>query len=370
MIVGIPKEIKNSEYRVGLTETNVRHLVERGHEVFVQDAAGAGSGISNELYLKAGAKILNTAKEIYACADMIVKVKEPLASEYELLREEQILFTFLHLAPEPELTDVLCRKKIKALAYETIETEQGQLPLLKPMSQVAGRVAVQNGVVCLQKNFGGKGLLLGGVPGVSKASVAIVGAGTAGLHAAAVAVGLQARVTLLDINLNRLELIDKIFQGQVQTLFSDKKNLEKTVRQADLVIGSVLLAGHKAPKLITEELVKSLSAGSVVVDISIDQGGCIETAKATSHENPTYTKHDVIHYCVPNIPSVVSRSSTYALTNASFPFVLSVADKDLEIALKEDFSLRKGLNTYNGHITCQPVAEALQKEFVPWERLS
>ena len=370
MLIGIPKEIKNSEYRVGLTETNVRHLVERGHEVFVQDEAGVGSGISNELYLKAGAKILNTAKEIYACADMIVKVKEPLASEYELLREQQILFTFLHLAPEPELTDVLCRKKIKALAYETIETEQGELPLLKPMSQVAGRVALQNGVLYLQKNFGGKGLLPGGVPGVSKASVAIVGGGTAGLHAAAVAVGLQARVTLLDINLNRLELIDKLFQGRVQTLFSDKKNLEETVKQADLVIGSVLLAGHKAPKLITEELVKSLSSGSVVVDISIDQGGCIETAKATSHENPTYEKYDVIHYCVPNIPSVVSRSSTYALTHASFPFVLNVADKGLESALKEDSSLRKGLNTYNGHITCQPVAEALNKEFVPWERLS
>ena len=364
MIIGVPKEIKNSEYRVGLTETNARHLVERGHKVLIQKDAGIGSGISNEQYKSAGAKLIDSAKEVYSGSDMIVKVKEPLPSEYEQLKEKQILFTFLHLAPLPELTDVLCQKKVKALAYETIETEEGELPLLKPMSQVAGRVALQNGVVCLQKNFGGKGVLPGGVPGVEKSSVVIVGAGTAGLHAAAVAVGLQARVTLLDINLNRLELIDKIFHGRVETLFSDKKNLQESVERADLVIGSVLLAGQKAPKLITKEMIQSLKAGSVVVDISIDQGGSVETARVTSHENPTYIEYNVIHYCVPNIPSVVSRTSTYALTNASFPFVLSVADKGLEEALKKDSALQKGLNTYEGHITCQPVAEALNKEFV------
>lgn len=365
MIIGVPKEIKNSEYRVGLTETNVRHLVERGHKVLIQEGAGVGSGISNEQYIKAGARLMLSSEEVYSGSDMIVKVKEPLSSEYEQLKERQILFTFLHLAPLPELTDALCQKKVKALAYETIETEKRELPLLKPMSQVAGRVALQNGVVCLQKNFGGKGVLPGGAPGVEKSSVVIVGAGTAGLHAAAVAVGLQARVTLLDINLNRLELIDKIFHGRVETLFSDKKNLEECVRRADLVIGSVLLAGHKAPKLITKEMIQSLKSGSVVVDISIDQGGSVETARVTSHENPTYIEYDVIHYCVPNIPSVVSRTSTYALTNASFPFVLSVADKGLEEALKSDPALKKGLNTYEGHITCQPVAEALNREFVP-----
>ena len=369
MIIGVPKEIKNSEYRVGLTETNVRHLVERGHKVLIQEEAGVGSGISNEQYIKAGAELVDSAQGVYQDSHMIVKVKEPLPSEYDFLQEQQILFTFLHLAPEPELTDVLCRKKIKALAYETIENDHGELPLLKPMSQVAGRVALQNGVLYLQKNFGGKGVLPGGVPGVSKASVAIVGGGTAGLHAAAVAMGLQAQVTLLDINLNRLELIDKIFHGRVQTLFSDKKNLKETIQKADLVIGSVLLVGHKAPKIITEEMIKSLSPGSVVVDISIDQGGCVATARLTSHENPTYIKHGVIHYCVPNIPSVVSRTSTYALTNASFPFVLNMADHGMEKALKESAPLKKGLNTYGGHITCQPVAEALKREFVPWEQL-
>lgn len=364
MIIGVPKEIKNSEYRVGLTETNVRHLIGRGHKIFIQKDAGIGSGISNEQYMQAGAEMADSAKEVYSNSDMIVKVKEPLPPEYELFKEKQILFTFLHLAPLPDLTDVLCKKKIKSLAYETIETDEGELPLLKPMSQVAGRLAVQNGVVCLQKNFKGKGILPGGVPGVEKASVVIVGAGTAGLHAAAVAIGLQARVILLDINLNRLELIDKIFHGRVETLFSDVKNLKESVKKADLVIGSVLLAGHKAPKLITKEMVQSLKPGSVVVDISIDQGGSVETAKATSHEHPTYIEHDVIHYCVPNIPSVVSRTSTYALTNASFPFILSVADKGLEEAVKGNSALKKGLNTYDGYVTCQPVAEALKREFV------
>lgn len=366
MIIGLPKEIKNSEYRVGLTETNAHHLVELGHQVLVEKSAGLGSGISDEQYLKAGARILDSANQVYSDSDMIVKVKEPLSSEYDLLRPEQILFTFLHLAAEAELTDILCRKKIKALGYETIETASGELPLLKPMSQVAGRLAVQNGVQYLQKNLGGKGILPGGVPGVSKARVLIIGGGTAGLHAAAVAVGLQSRVTLLDINLNRLELIDKIFQGRVQTLFSDRKNLNNSLSRADLVIGSVLLVGHKAPKLISREMIQSLSEKSVVVDISIDQGGCMETARPTSHENPTYVQDGIIHYCVPNIPSVVSRTSTYALTHASFPFVLAVAEKGLEEALKEDPRLRKGLNTYSGKISCPGVAEALQKECVPF----
>ena len=370
MIIGIPKEVKNSENRVSLTEANVSVLVSEGHQVFVQRKAGEESQISDEQYKKAGATLLDTLDEVYHRSDMIVKVKEPLPEEYSLFKEGQTLFTFLHLAAEPELTSVLCSKNIKALAYETIEDKQGGLPLLKPMSEVAGRVGLLNGVYYLQKHAGGKGILIGGVPsGVERGNVVIVGGGAAGINAATMAIGLQARVTVLDISQDRLEYLNQLFQGRVQTLFSDEKNLKQILKQADLVIGAVLITGEKAPKIVTEEMIKSLSPKSVVVDISIDQGGCVETAHPTSHENPTYIKHEVIHYCVPNIPSVVSRTSTYALTNVSFPYVQRIANQGLEETLKADSYFRKGLNAYKGKITCLPVAEALKQSYTAAENL-
>lgn len=367
MIIGVPKEIKNSEHRVGLTEGNVRRFVDEGHKVFVQEKAGEGSYIFDEQYKQAGATIVKTIRDVYQNSDMIVKVKEPLPEEYDLLKKDQVLFTFLHLAAEPELAQVLCKQQVKAVAYETIEDKEGGLPLLKPMSQVAGRVGVQSGVFHLQNHQGGRGLLLGGVPGVEKARVVILGGGVAGTHAAMMAVGLQADVRILDVNLDRLEYLDQIFQGRVKTVFSSQKNIEEEVVKADLLIGSVLLTGRKAPHLVTKKMVSSMPKGSVIVDLSVDQGGCVETCRPTSHEEPTYKVGGVIHYCVPNIPGVVSRTSTYALTNVSFNFALNMANKGLEKALKENLGLQKGLNTYQGSITYKPVAEALgrtYKEFI------
>ena len=363
MIIGVPKEIKNSEHRVGLTEGNVHSLVQEGHKVLVQKKAGAGSYIFDEQYIKAGAQIVDTIEDVYKKSDMIVKVKEPLPEEYPLLKENQILFTFLHLAAEPKLTDVLCEKKVKAVAYETIEDKDGNLPLLKPMSQVAGRVGVQSGAFYLQNHQGGRGLLLGGVPGVEKARVVILGGGVAGTHATMMAVGLQADVKVLDINLDRLEYLDQIFHGRVHTLFSSQKNIEEQVAQADLLIGAVLITGRKTPHIVTKKMVASMPRGSVIVDLSVDQGGCVETCRPTSHEEPIYKINEVIHYCVPNIPGVVSRTSTYALTNVSFKFTLNIANKNLETALKENPYLKKGLNTYKGFITYKPVAEALGKKY-------
>ena len=363
LIIGVPKEIKNSEFRVGLTEHNVRQLHKEGHKVLVQKEAGRGSGISDRAYLEAGAVMADSLEEVYSQSEMIVKVKEPLAEEYELFKEEQTIFTFLHLAPEPELTSALCSKGVRAMAYETIEDEQGGLPLLSPMSEVAGRVGLQNGVYYLQKFVGGKGILAGGVTGTEKAQITILGGGTAGIHSAMMAVGLSAHVSILDIDENRLQYLSDFFKGQsVKFLVSNEKNIISILKNTDLFIGSVLLKGHKAPKLITKEMIQSMSSKSVVVDISIDQGGCIETARPTSHEEPVYNLYDIIHYCVPNIPSAVSRTSTYALTNVSLPYIKEIANKGFKEALSQNPYLKKGLNVYKGHITYPPVASALNRE--------
>jgi alanine dehydrogenase len=363
MIIGVPKEIKISENRVGMTEAGVKQMVKEGHTVYVQKDAGLGSRISNDAYLSAGAKMLDTAKEIYAKADMIVKVKEPLPDEYELLRENQILYTYLHLAAEPKLTKVLCERKVKAIAYETIQLDDGSLPLLTPMSEVAGRMATQVGAFYLQKDHGGKGILLGGVTGVKRGKVTIIGGGVVGINAAKMAVGLGADVTILDVNMARLEYLDDVFQGRIHTLFSNAQNIESSVKDSDLVVVGVLVTGHKAPVLVTKAMIEQMSQGSVVVDVAVDQGGCIETCKPTSHTHPTYEVNGVIHYCVPNMPGVVARTSTYALTNATLKYASMLAQMGVEDAIAKDRHLFKGLNVYNGYVAYEPVARDLKMEF-------
>lgn len=366
MIIGVPKEIKISENRVGMTEAGVRALVSEGHSVYVQKDAGLGSRISNEDYLAAGAKILDTAKEIYSKAEMIVKVKEPLADEYDLMKENQILYTYLHLAAEPKLTKVLCERKVKAIAYETIQIEDGSLPLLTPMSEVAGRMATQVGAFYLQKDHGGKGILLGGVTGVQRGKVTIIGGGVVGINAAKMAVGLGADVTVLDVNTARLEYLDDVFQGRLHTLYSNSKNIEESVQNSDLLIGAVLVTGHKAPVLVTKAMVEKMSPGSVVVDVAVDQGGCIETCRPTSHTHPTYDVNGVIHYCVPNMPGVVARTSTYALTNRTFKYASMLAQMGVEDAIAKDKALFKGLNVYAGYVSYEPVARDLKMEYRPY----
>ena len=362
MIIGAPKEIKNSEFRVGLTDENVTQLVKAGHQLFIQKSAGAEVGISDESYTKSGAILLDSIEEIYHKAEMIVKVKEPLPSEYDLFKENQIIFTFLHLAPEPELTSALCSKGVRAIAYETIEDKTGALPLLKPMSAVAGRVGLQNGIYYLQKFVGGKGVLPGGVEGAKSAQITILGGGTAGIHSAMMALGLSAQVRILDIDEKRLKYLSQFFNFKVECLISNEENIVKALKDTDVLIGSVLVTGHKAPKLITENMISLLPKKSVVVDISIDQGGCIETAHPTSHTKPTYTVDSIIHYCVPNIPSAVARTSTYALTNQSFSYIQEIANKGFKQAMQNP-CFRKGLNVYKGYITCPPVAQALNREY-------
>ncbi len=363
MIVGVPKEIKISENRVGLTEAGVRQLVQEGHKVLVEKDAGLGCRITNESYLQAGATIIDTKKEVYAKAEMIVKVKEPLPEEYDLLRENQILYTYLHLAAEPKLTKVLCERKVKAIAYETIQKTDGSLPLLTPMSEVAGRMATQVGASYLQKDHGGQGLLLGGVTGVQRGKVVIIGAGVVGINALQIAIGLGAETTIIDVNHSRLEYIDQVYQGRVTTLWSNTTNIEKSVLSADLVIGAVLITGRKAPKLVTKEIVSRMTPGSVIVDVAVDQGGCIETCKPTSHTNPTYEVNGVIHYCVPNMPGVVARTSTYALTNATFKYASMLAAMGVEEAVAKDPALLLGLNVYKGFVAYEPVARDLEMEF-------
>jgi alanine dehydrogenase len=367
MIVGVPKEIKISENRVGMTEAGVRQLVKEGHTLYVEKDAGVGSGISNQQYEKVGAKILDTKAEVYAKSDMIVKVKEPLPAEYELMRENQIIYTYLHLAAEPTLTKVLCDRKVKAIAYETIQKEDGSLPLLVPMSEVAGRMATQVGAFYLQKDHGGKGILLGGVTGVNRGKVTVIGGGVVGTNAAKMAVGLGAEVTILDVNLSRLEYLDDIFQGRVRTLYSNTLNIEQSVIESDLLIGGVLITGHKAPTLVSKQMVSQMQKGSVVVDVAVDQGGCIETCKPTSHQNPTYEVDGVIHYCVPNMPGVVSRTSTYALTNTTLKYASMLAAMGVEEAIAKDKALAKGLNVYKGHVTYEPVARDLNMEYRPYK---
>ncbi len=367
MIIGVPKEIKISENRVGLTEAGARQFVKEGHTVIVEKDAGLGSGISNEEYEKSGAKIIDTKKEVYAKAEMIMKVKEPLPDEYELMRENQIIYTYLHLAAEPKLTKVLCEKKVKAIAYETIQLDNGSLPLLTPMSEVAGRMATQIGAFYLQKNHGGKGILLGGVTGVMPGKVTIIGGGVVGTNAAKMAVGLGAQVTILDVSTARLEYLDDIFQGRCQTLFSNTKNIEDSVRESDLVVGGVLITGQKAPTLVSKEIISQMSKGSVVVDVAVDQGGCIETCRPTSHTNPTYEIDGVIHYCVPNMPGVVPRTSTYALTNVTLKYGSMIAAMGVEDAIAKNKHLMKGLNVYNGYVCYEPVARDLGMEYRPYK---
>lgn len=366
MIIGIPKEIKISENRVGMTEAGVRQLVKEGHSLYVEKDAGVGSGISNSQYEKAGAKILDTKAEVYAKSDMIVKVKEPLPDEFELLKENQILYTYLHLAAEPKLTRVLCERKVKAIAYETIQATDGSLPLLTPMSEVAGRMATQIGAFYLQKDHGGKGVLLGGVTGVRPGKVTIIGGGVVGTNAAKMAVGLGADVTVLDVNISRLEYLDDIFSGQITTLYSNFQNIEECVAESDLLIGGVLITGHKAPTLVSKAMVSSMAKGSVVVDVAVDQGGCIETCRPTSHTHPTYEVEGVIHYCVPNMPGVVSRTSTYALTNVTLKYASMLAAMGVEDAIVKDPALFKGLNVYGGAVCYEPVARDLGMEFRPF----
>lgn len=363
MIIGVPKEIKISENRVGLTEAGVRQLVHEGHTVYVQKDAGVGSRIPNDAYMSAGAKILDTAKEIYAKADMIVKVKEPLPDEYELLRENQILYTYLHLAAEPKLTKVLCERKVKSIAYETIQYDDGSLPLLTPMSEVAGRMATQIGAYYLQKDHGGKGILLGGVTGVERGKVTVIGGGVVGINAAKMAVGLGAEVTILDVNHRRLEYLDDVFQGRVTTLYSNAQNIERSVVSSDLLVGAVLITGFKAPVLVSKAMIEQMQPGSVVVDVAVDQGGCIETCRPTSHQNPVYEINGVIHYCVPNMPGVVARTSTYALTNATLKYASMLANLGVEDAIARDPALFKGLNVYDGNVTYEPVAKSLNMEY-------
>lgn len=363
MIIGVPKEIKISENRVGMTEAGVKQLVAEGHTVQVEKDAGVGSGITNEDFEKAGAKIIPTKAELYASSQMIVKVKEPLPDEYDMMKENQILYTYLHLAAEPKLTKILCERKVKAVAYETIQMADGSLPLLTPMSEVAGRMATQVGAYYLQKDHGGKGILLGGVTGVARGKVTVIGGGIVGVNSANMAVGLGAEVTILDVNRARLEYLDHIFQGRVQTLYSNVQNIEKSVAESDLLIGGVLITGHKAPVLVSKKMISSMAKGSVVVDVAVDQGGCIETCRPTSHTNPTYEVDGVIHYCVPNMPGVVARTSTYALTSATFKYASMLARMGVEEAVAADPCLLKGLNVYNGVVCYEPVAKDLQMEY-------
>ena len=365
MRIGVPKEIKVHEYRVGMTPGSVREAVHHGHEVFVQAGAAERIGASDDDYTKAGAKILKTADEVFAKADMIVKVKEPQAEEIKRLREGQILFTYLHLAPDPEQAKGLMKSGCTAIAYETVTNARGGLPLLAPMSEVAGRMSIQAGAHCLEMEQGGRGTLLGGVTGVAPAKVVVLGGGVSGVNAARMAVGLAARVSIIDINLDRLYAIDQQFNGAVETLYSTKAAIEEQVLEADLVIGAVLVPGAAAPKLVTAEMVRKMKRGSVIVDISIDQGGCAETSKPTTHAKPTYVVDDVVHYCVANMPGAVARTSTFALNNATLPFTLALANKGAFAAMKDDPHLLAGLNVHQGKITYAAVAEALKVPFTP-----
>ena len=359
MRIGCPKEIKAQEGRVGLTPAGVDTLVRAGHCVYMEKNAGSISGFTDEEYRAVGAEILDTPKEVYDIADMIIKVKEPLEPEYELLREGQILFTYLHLAPDPEQTQALLNKKVTGIAYETVQLSDRSLPLLAPMSEVAGRLSIQTGARLLETNCGGRGILLGGVTGVERANVVIVGGGNVGTNAAKMAVGLGANVTVVDISAKRLAYLDDIFGGRIQTLLSNPYNIANAVKQADLVVGCVLIPGAKAPKLVTEEMVKNMKPGSVLVDVAIDQGGSIETIdRITTHSDPYFVKHGVLHYSVANMPGAVPRTSTLALTGATLPYALKIANLGAEAACKADPALMKGLNTYAGNITFPGVAEA------------
>lgn len=364
MKIGVPKEVKSEEYRVGLTPFSVDELVLNGHEVFVETNAGSAINFTDELYREAGATILSSAKEVYEIAEMIVKVKEPQPSEYDLLREGQILFTYLHLAPDPKQTEALIKSKCIAIAYETVTAANGSLPLLMPMSQVAGRLAVQAGATHLEKPHGGCGLLLGGVPGVYPGKVVVIGGGVVGTNAIRMAMGKEAQVSVIDKSLERLRQLDLQFGGRLNTVYSTAASIYEQVVSADLVIGAVLVPGKAAPKLVTKDMIKNMKEGTVVVDVAIDQGGCIETAKPTTHGKPTYLVDGVVHYCVANMPGAVPRTSTLALNNATLPFTLAIANKGYKKALLDDPHLLNGLNVCKGHVTYEAVAHDLHLPYL------
>jgi alanine dehydrogenase len=369
MIVGVPKEVKMDEHRVSLTPAGAHHLAEAGHTVLVEEGAGAGSGIANEQYIKEGARIVGR-NEIFKSAELIIKVKEPVPEEYGLLRADQILYTYLHLAPAPELAGALLHNKIIGIAYETVQLPDGSLPLLIPMSEVAGRMAIQEGAKYLERGSGGRGILLGGVPGVDPGHVVIVGGGIVGHNAAKMAIGTGASVTLLDVSLQRLRYLDDLYGGRIRTLMSNKLNIRETLRIADLVVGAVLLPGARAPKLITRDMIAGMKPGSVFVDVGIDQGGVSETSRPTTHSDPIYEVDGVIHYCVTNMPGAVARTSTFALTNATFPYALEIANKGFSHAVRDKPELRHGVNVFKGSVTHPAVAEALGKKYVPLDRVS
>lgn len=369
MIIGVPKEIIDNENRVGLTPAGVEELVARyGHQVLIESGAGEGSGLADESYREAGATIVPSAEEVYQSAELIVKVKEPLPQEYSWLREGQIIMTYLHLAPSRTLTEALLEAGVVGIAYETIQLPSGVLPCLTPMSEVAGRMAVQIGAQYLEKIYGGRGVLLGGVPGVPSGQVVIIGGGTVGTQAARVALGMGAHVTVIDINSDRLRLLEDVLHGNLLTVMSNRFNIERSVAYADLVIGAVLLPGAKAPTLVTEDMVKKMKPGAVIIDVAVDQGGCIETVdRVTSHSNPTYVKHGVIHYAVPNIPGAVPRTSTFALTNATLPYIIEVANKGYRQAAKNNPALAKGINVCQGQVVHPSVARAHDLKYTPVE---
>lgn len=369
MIIGVPKEIKDQEARVSLTPGGAESLVHAGHQVLVEKSAGVGSGISDEQYVHGGARIINSAAEIYAMAEMILKVKEPLPQEYPLLHEGQLLFTYLHLAAEEHLANALAKNKVTAIAYETVQLPNGSLPLLTPMSEIAGRMSVQIGAHLLEYGHGGRGILLSGVPGVLPANVVILGGGAVGANAAEIALGMGARVTVIDLNIDRLRTLGQVMHGNLATVASNRRNIAEAVKRAELLIGAVLVPGAKAPILVTEEMIASMAPGSVVIDVAVDQGGCIATIHPTSHTSPTYTVHGVLHYAVPNMPGAVPRTSTYALSNATFAYVLRLADLGFVEAVRQDQALRLGVNAYEGHITHRVIADTFGLEYVPVESL-
>ena len=368
MIIGVPTEVKTREYRIGMIPAGVRMLSSRGHKVFVQAGAGLGSGISDDEYRAAGAEIVDgpsAADEVWKRAEMIFKVKEPLPEEYPRMREGQIVYTYLHLAAAPKLADEMLKRGVTGIAYETIELPGGKLPLLQPMSAVAGRMSIQVAATYLEKEKGGKGILLGGVPGVRRGRVVIIGGGVVGQNAARMAIGLGAEVTVLDVNNDTLAYIDDVYEGRMNTLYSDPVSIEESVSRADVVVGAVLVAGARAPRLVTDAMIKKMEPGSVIVDVAVDQGGCIETCRPTTHDDPTYTVHGVVHYCVANMPGAVARTSTFALNNATLSYGVRIADLGLAGAMKDPV-IARGLNTYKGTVPHDAVANALGKAYQPF----
>lgn len=366
MIIGVPKEVKNRENRIAMVPGGVKVLVGAGHRVLIEKNAGAGCGIPDEKFKAAGATIIDTADKVWAEADMIVKVKEPIKEEYHRMRAGQILYTYLHLASVPELAHELVKRKVSAVAYETVELEDRSLPLLTPMSEVAGRMSVQVGAQCLQKHNGGKGLLLGGVPGVKRGRVTIIGGGVVGVNAAKMAIGLGAQVTIMDVSARRLAYLDDVFGNNIVTLMSNPENIAERVAESDLVVGAVLITGAKAPRLVTRDMVRTMEKDSVIVDVAIDQGGCIETIRPTTHDDPIFVEENVIHYGVTNMPGDVPKTSTYALTNVTLRYAFDIANKGLAKALREDACLAKGLNCFDGKVTHKAVADALNLPFAAY----